>query len=90
MEEQAFEWLRRRPDMFQECRSVIGTYKVYHDLGKGPIEVTVIVLDAGPAAGLVRYSVQARTEDGRLATGNPQADVELALNHVDWSDLGKA
>jgi hypothetical protein len=75
--------------MFQECRNVIGTYRVYHDLGKGPFEVEVIVMDAGPAAGLVRYSVQARSEDGRSATGRPQPDIEQALAHVNWADLGK-
>jgi hypothetical protein len=87
--DQGFDWLKRRADMFQECRRVIGTYRVYHDLGKGPVEVTVIVLDAGPDAGLVRYSVEARTQDGRFATGAPEPEIEQALSRVRWSDLGK-
>jgi hypothetical protein len=89
MGDQAFDWLKRRADIFQECRRVIGTYRVYHDLGKGPIEVTVTVLDAGPDAGLTRYSVEAATDDGRFATGSPQPQVDLALSHVRWTDLGK-
>jgi hypothetical protein len=51
--------------------------------------VTVTVLDAGPDAGLTRYSVEAGTDDGRFATGSPQPEVDLALSHVRWTDLAK-
>lgn len=52
--------------------------------------VTVQIWDRGPAAPTnLRYTVVARDEEGREATGNPADELRTALTTVHWNDLDK-
>lgn len=50
--------------------------------------VTVEIHDAGPdaPAGL-RYTCVAKSDDGKAATGNPNASIDVVLATVHWGDL---
>ena len=51
-------------------------------------EVEVHILDAGPDVNpSFRYSCVARSEDGKIATGNPNSSIALILMHVHWEHL---
>lgn len=60
-------------------------FKVYTTRGR---EITVTVLDGGPRMPTMRYSVTARTKDGRQASGNPESSIEVALRTLHWHDIG--
>ena len=49
--------------------------------------VTVTIFDAGPDCRHGRYHVEAVSESGKKATGNPEDDLEAALAVVHWSEL---
>lgn len=55
--------------------------------GGGMEEVRIEVRDGGPAMGNLRFSVIAKSEDGRTATGNPAGSLETVLATVHWYDL---
>jgi hypothetical protein len=52
-------------------------------------EVTVTVLDGGEEAGPDRYTVSARSENGKEAHGNTAEtlDVAVAIMAVHWPEL---
>ena len=52
-------------------------------------EVNVDILDAGPDAGQLRYHCVAKSEDGKMATGNPAESIEIVLFGLHWYDLDK-
>jgi hypothetical protein len=56
---------------------------------KSAEEVIVTILDAGPDCDHGRYHVEAVSESGRKATGNPENDLEAALALVHWGDLDR-
>lgn len=56
-------------------------------LGKSMKDVFIDIFDRGPGAGSLRYYCKATTEDGKMATGNPDAEVKMAIANVHWYDL---
>ncbi len=53
-------------------------------------EVEVNILDAGPDVNQsFRYFCIAKSEDGKIATGNPDSSIELVLMHVHWHNLDR-
>ena len=54
-----------------------------------PERLTVSVFDRGPYHPDVRYKVEAKTEDGRLAAGSAAASLTLALSGVPWESLDR-
>jgi hypothetical protein len=52
-------------------------------------KVTIEIFDAGESTTL-RFHCVARTEDGRMATGNPEKTVDVAIDCVHWSELDNA
>ncbi len=50
-------------------------------------EIEVDILDAGPIRPEYRYTCIARSEDGKMATGNPDSSIEMTLLHVHWINL---
>lgn len=50
-------------------------------------EITIEIHDAGVEAGGLRWSVIATDGDGRMATGNPEADLRVAISCVHWQHL---
>ncbi|MHC4538052.1 MAG: hypothetical protein ACYS6K_29335 [Planctomycetota bacterium] len=51
-------------------------------------EVEVNILDAGPDVNpSFRYFCVAKSEDGKVATGNPDSSIALVLMHVHWNNL---
>ena len=51
-------------------------------------EITVTILDGGPANPKARYCAKATTEDGRQAGGNPCESIGSALDLVHWNEIG--
>jgi hypothetical protein len=65
-------------------------YTLYRERKTGEMqEVRVVILDAGPAAGQLRYHATATDEDGRSATGNPADSAETALAIMHWGNLDR-
>lgn len=54
------------------------------------VSVVVDVLDGGPDAGLRRYLVKARDDEGRSTMGNGASKLDVALNGVHWNNLDSA
>lgn len=52
-------------------------------------EVNVKILDMGPDAGDQRYSVEAISEDGKIARGNPARTVDEAIAITHWTELDR-
>jgi len=50
-------------------------------------EVELDILNAGPNRPEHRYRCIARSEDGKMATGNPESTIDMALLHVHWNNL---
>jgi hypothetical protein len=68
----------------------VTTYKGYRSDGTGQTSrVTIEVHDHGTAAGDLRYLVVATDERGRVAAGNPDASLDLAIGMVHWDELRK-
>jgi hypothetical protein len=66
----------------------VTTFECYRETKDGRNQrVEVRVLDAGPEAAKLRYSVYATSEDGKAATGNSAETVELAMALVHWGNL---
>lgn len=64
------------------------TFKCYRNKKSGGVqEVTIEVLDAGPAQASSRYSVVATSKDNKGASGNPASTIEEALAFVHWWTL---
>jgi hypothetical protein len=53
-------------------------------------KVYISILDAGPNENpLLRYHCVARSEDGKMATGNPDSSIDMVLLNVHWNNLDK-
>ena len=50
-------------------------------------KVIVNILDMGEAAGGLRYFCEVRAENGKVITGNPASDVDIAIDLVHWQEL---
>ncbi|MCK4752665.1 MAG: hypothetical protein KAS75_04400 [Planctomycetes bacterium] len=50
-------------------------------------EVEVDILDAGPNRLEHRYRCIAKSGDDKIATGNPESTIDMALLHVHWNNL---
>lgn len=82
-------------DMITEIKKVTGIFEVHHKTvfecyrktkSGGTQEVTVEISDMGEDEGTRRYSCVA-TSEGKVAKGNAERSVELALSVVHWQDL---
>jgi uncharacterized protein YajQ (UPF0234 family) len=51
-------------------------------------EVTIHVLDTGSPGNGDRYSCVAEFDDGKIATGKPDDDLQVAISLVRWDELG--
>ena len=66
------------------------SFECYRHTKDGGIQtVTVDILDMGPEKGDLRYTCVAKSEDGRMATGNPARSVDEVLPTVHWFDLDR-
>jgi len=85
LDEQSFERLKKLAKLDEAYE--VTTIKGYRtdSLGSGR-EITLEIWDGGPSTPH-RYHVIARDEDGRVATGNPEADLDLAMQLVHWREL---
>lgn len=56
-----------------------------------PQEVEVSIFDAGSNVALPenRYYCEARSEDGKTATGNTASSIDMALHVVHWDELDR-
>ena len=65
------------------------TFECYRKDKSGNIQnVEVSILDAGPdEKPQLRYHCVARSEDGKMATGNPDSSIDMVLLHVHWNNL---
>jgi len=63
-------------------------FMMYRETKSGSTQrVDVDVLDAGEAEAN-RYSIHARSDDGKTASGNPDKDLGVAIAMVHWGNLG--
>lgn len=68
----------------------VSTFECYREREDGGMqEVKIEVLDRGPGAGDLRYTVRATDDESRLATGNPRDNLTDAVRGVHWYDLDK-
>ena len=82
-----------------ELKKHANFFEVYHkttfrcfrtDKNDNPQEVEVDILDAGPDLDpKLRYHCVARSEDGKMATGNPASSIDTVLFGLHWYDLDK-
>lgn len=80
-----------------ELKNYANFFEVYHkttfecyrkDKNGNTREVEVSILDAGPDENpQLRYHCVARSEDGKMATGNPDSSIDMVLLHVHWNNL---
>lgn len=64
------------------------SFKCYKDNDDGSSQqVDIDIFDAGSEKGNLRYSIEARAENGNFATGNPASSIDEALDIVHWGDL---
>lgn len=84
-------WLEKDRDVFFEGYHIHSSYLGYHKRPDGTTtKVTVTVYDRGlNAAADYRYHVDAVTEEGARATGNPAESIESALAMVHWHNLDR-
>lgn len=69
----------------------VTSFSCYRDTKRGGTQrVTVEIHDAGPdaPAGL-RYTCVAKSDDGKAATGNSNASIDVVLATVHWGDLDR-
>ena len=74
----------------REIEHIIATFEGYRYDSEGKEQwVTVKISDRGQNQRPdFRYTCQATSEGGKkMATGNPEATVELAIMHVHWNNL---
>jgi hypothetical protein len=64
------------------------TFVAHRHLKSGGVQtVTIRVLDAGPKDPHSRFLCEARSDDGKGASGNPMATIGDALAVVHWYEL---
>jgi len=78
--------LKQQGNLFEVYQKT--SFKCYRkDSNDNSQEVDVDILDAGPDEPKLRYRCIAKSEDGKMATGNPESTIDLALLHVHWNNL---
>jgi hypothetical protein len=79
--------LKKHGNLFEVCQKT--TFEGYRkDKSSGIQKVEVSILDAGPDVNpKLRYHCVARSEDGKMATGNPDSSIDMVLLHVHWNNL---
>lgn len=84
--EEIFAQLKKYANIFEVYQKI--TFTGYREDKNGNTqEVEVDILDAGPNRSEHRYRCIARSEDGKMATGNPESTIDMALLHVHWNNL---
>lgn len=80
-------YLVRDTDLSETAQ--VTTFVGYRPADGGMQEVSVAVLDAGEGVVPDRYAVFARSEDGKVARGNPAATLDEAVSNMaaHWSEL---
>ena len=81
--------LKKHADIFEVYHKI--TFSCFRTNKEGnPQAVEVEILDAGPDVNPnIRYHCVAKTEDGKMATGNPAESLSLVLTILHWEDLDK-
>jgi hypothetical protein len=78
-------YLNNLPHLFEAAH--VTTFKCYRETAdRRTQEVTLEILDAGPGVG-PRYRCVARSDDGKVASGNPGDRVDSVLSTLHWWDL---
>ena len=75
-----------------EVAELLYTFRFYRETGSedGPQEVILKIFNYGPDANpLYKYYCVATTKDGKIATGNPDSSVELAIDNIHWIHLDR-
>lgn len=84
-------------DLIPELQKHLGTTEVYHitkfrcDRRKpdgSAQQVKIALLDRGPTVSN-RYSLFAKSDDGKIIAGNPESDIQKALDFFHWYELDK-
>ena len=85
LDERSFDRLKELAELHEAYE--VTTIKGYRSDSLGSArEITIEIWDGGPSTPH-RYHVIARDEDGRVATGNPEAELDLARQFVHWREL---
>jgi hypothetical protein len=84
-------------EIINQLKKTIGAFEGYHttsfkfhrNMKSGDTQdVTVEILDAGSDVdSQLRYHCIARTEDGKVATGNPASSIDEVISLVQWHKL---
>ncbi len=84
-------------EVISELKKRANFFEVYHktnfecirtDKNGRTQTVEVSIFDAGPDVNpQLRYHCVAKTEDGKMATGNPESSIDMLLLHVHWNNL---
>jgi len=87
-EEQVIKYLNGLPS-FSEVRHIKMSFVASRKAKDGTLQkVEIQVYDEGPdVEPHLRYSCEAKTHDGKLATGNPGKTVDEVLSTVQWHKL---
>jgi hypothetical protein len=84
-------------DLIPKLQQHLGTTEVYHitrfrcdriKTDGSAQEVEIELLDRGPTVSN-RYSVLATSNDGKQVAGNPESDIDVALDFFHWYELDK-
>lgn len=86
-------------EIIRRLKKECNIYEVYHKTGFHCVreaknghsqKVEVDILDAGPDVDPpLRYSCEAKSEDGKVATGNPAETINEMLSIVHWDKLDR-
>ncbi len=78
--------LKKYANIFEVCQKT--TFTGYREDKSGNTQkVEVDILDAGPNRPELRYTCIAQSEDGKMATGNPESTIDMAILGVHWNNL---
>jgi len=78
--------LKRDGNLFEVCQKTTFTgYRESKDDGNQEIEVDI--LDAVLGRPEHRYVCIAKSKDGKMATGNPESSIDMAILGVHWNNL---
>jgi hypothetical protein len=89
--EYMLERLKRVPALRDSELFQVTTFHAHRTRKDGILqEVTIEILDAGESADpRYRFQCNARGDDGRSATGNPEATVDTVISVVHWAELDR-
>lgn len=87
---EVIEALRGRSGFF-EIYHLHSAYKCYRTTTAGEVQqVSIEIYDAGPQVqSNIRYHAKATSEDGKIASGNPDESIQAVLMTLHWFDLDK-